>query len=246
MSSNNKYTYVFIHGAWHGAWCWKYIESNLINLRQKVICLDLPGHGKNVVTPFSKIDLCQYVKYVSDIILELKDKVILVGHSMAGVVISQIAENIPDKILRLVYIAAFIPENNSMLVAEEGMSMKPSVSKETLIKKEDNMISIKNSKKIKELFYNNCTEEDFIYALNRLQDQPLQPFFDKIAISNERFGGVPKVYIECTEDGAINIEDQRRMHSRIMCEVVSLTSDHSPFFSNVSELVNILVYIAKF
>ncbi len=233
-------TYILVHGAWHGSWCWENVAKQLIAQGHTVYTPDLPGHFNNPCD-FHQVTLQLYVKAVQEILRKTDCKVILVGHSMAGVVISQVAENYPEKIACLVYISGFIPAYNGSLVMEEEKASKPSVSLEVKLIKSANIISIKESLKLKQLFYNKCREDDAAYALSLLQDQPLQPFFDKVSLSIKKFDRVKKFYIECLHDQAIAIEDQRRMYSRTNCLPIILSADHSPFFSDVIGLTNALI-----
>ena len=230
---------VLVHGAWHGSWCWHKVATNLTKMGHKVRTPDLPGHHRNP-SPLKDVTLAKYVAHIEGIIREEPQPVVLVGHSMAGVVISQVAENIPDKIASLVYVSAFIPKNGGSLLDEEKQAAVPSVALEIAVNESEGLISLSASKRVRELFYNKCSDKDAEYALPRLQDQPLRPFIDPITISPQKFGTVPKRYIECLQDNAVMIQDQRRMHSRIKCEVVTLDTDHSPFFSADKQLAGII------
>jgi len=93
-------TYVLIHGAWHGAWCWKNIIPFLEKNGHKVVAPDLPGHGEDK-RPIAEVTLQAYTDRVCQILDEQSEPVILVGHSMGGVVITQTAEYRPEKIKSL-------------------------------------------------------------------------------------------------------------------------------------------------
>jgi pimeloyl-ACP methyl ester carboxylesterase len=231
--------YVLVHGAWHGSWCWNKVVPLLQAKGHRVFTPDLPGHYRNSVSCLG-VTLKTYVDSISNFIVSKNDKIVLVGHSMAGVVISQVAENIPERIEKLVYLSAFIPDNNGSLVQEEAKKKVPSVAKEIIIDDQNNEIALKLSPRIAELFYGDCSVDDQVFALRHLQKQPLHPFVDTVALSQDRFGNVPKVYIECLEDQAISIGDQRRMHAKIQCEVLTLSASHSPFFSMPEALVGVL------
>jgi hypothetical protein len=139
-----------------------------------------------------------------------------------------------------VYLSAFIPDKTRSLVEEEAKAKVPSVVKEIMIDDQSNEIALKVSPRIAELFYGDCSVEDQVFALSHLQKQPLRPFIDTVFLTKDRFGSVPKVYIECLEDQAIHIEDQRRMYAKIQCEVLTLRASHSPFFSMPEALVRVL------
>ncbi len=236
-------TYILVHGAWHGSWCWVKVAQHLRQLGHRVIVPDLPGHHQ-FPYDFRRIRLSTYVNHIGQIIEHCETPVILVGHSMAGLVISQVAENTflqsPHKIERLIYVSAFIPESGGSLVDEEKKAVSPSLYLKVQISEEAGSISLHPSARIRDLFYGRCRDEDVVFAYSHLQKQPLRPFLDKVTLSEECFGRVPKLYIECLQDQALLIADQRRMHSRINCDVAILNTDHSPFFSTYQELVTLL------
>ena len=77
-------TFVLVHGAWHGAWCWGAVINQLEKLGDRAYAVDLPGHGMNRVDR-SKVTLESYVDSVAEFIErhDLKD-VVLAGHSLGG------------------------------------------------------------------------------------------------------------------------------------------------------------------
>lgn len=234
MAKNN--VCILVHGAWHGGWAFSNVVKKIKGYA-KVLNPDLPGHGSNDLD-FKEINLQKYVSHIEEIVKQQEEPVVLVGHSMGGVVISQVAENLPDKVSKLIYVAGFIPEDNGCLLDEEKKASVPSVAKEVKIVPEEAYIEV-NKDKVAELFYNKCSPEDVAYALNHFQKQPLQPFADKVSLT-QKFHSIPKIYIECSHDNAINIEDQKRMQDYTECEVVAMDSDHSPFLSAETEFVEIL------
>jgi pimeloyl-ACP methyl ester carboxylesterase len=236
--------FVLVHGAWHGSWCWDKIVSNLNKFNYRSLALDLPSYY-NETKGFQGINLKTYVDYVIDSIKNLQEPVFLVGHSMAGVIITQVANNRPDLVKGIIYVCAFIPENNNSLYSEEIKTKKPTVALNVIIKPEKNSIELKKTKKIEDIFYNQSSIGDVIYARKRLQNQPLKPFLDKVELLFDKFNHIPKLYIECLQDNAVSIEDQRRMSKNINCLVESLDSDHSPFLSNDLQLTEKIINFAN-
>lgn len=233
--------FILLPGAWHASWCWRHIVPTLLKKGHSAMTPDLPGHGKDE-TPFAGITLKTYVDKISSIVASSDGLVTLVGHSMAGVVISQIAENMPHKIDQLIYVAAYIPKNNGSLLQEAKQAKTPGISTEMLINETGNEITLKKTERVKELFFNNCSKAEANEALLLLQKEPLKPFSDIITISKERFGKVKKLYIECMQDKAIQTEDQKRMYSNAVCDVIRIANaDHSPFFSTPVELCNAIL-----
>jgi pimeloyl-ACP methyl ester carboxylesterase len=236
---DNKKTYVLIHGAWHGGWCWKFISNILTKMGHNVLTPDLPGHGSNKAD-FKSVSLQVYVDYVIDLINSCDTPVVLVGHSMAGVVITQVAQHRADKIDCLVYVSAFIPQNNSSLTQEAQQSSSAEFGSMLGINVDEMTISINSQEKAVHAFYNTCDEESIQFALDHIQKQPLSPFSDKVTISQDLLAPIKKIYIQCLQDNAIPLADQKRMYERTNCKVETLDCDHSPFLSAPDELADIL------
>ena len=100
---------MLVHGALLGEFSWTRVERRPVADGNTVITLDLPGHGADQ-TPVDQITPNSYRNAVVRAISE-RSNVVLVGHSFGGVVVSQVAEAIPARILKLVYLAALIPQN---------------------------------------------------------------------------------------------------------------------------------------
>lgn len=234
---SKKSTYLLIHGAWHTHWCWQYITPVLKELGHEVFDPDLPGHGANKMD-FTDITLATYVETITQLIISIDKPVVLLGHSMAGVIISQIAENIPRAIKQLIYINGFIPENNSSLLQEAQQSDSPGISKQLAMNPKKNEIILKKTAATKKLLFNCCNHQDAELGMSLLQNEPLQPFSDTIKISPENFGRVKKLYIACLQDHVLPIKDQKRMAERARCKIIYIDTDHSPFFSAIDTLIN--------
>jgi pimeloyl-ACP methyl ester carboxylesterase len=90
-------TYALIHGSWLGKFCWVEVIALLEKLGHTAISIDLPAHGEDATLP-ENVSLDVYCDAVIAAIGDRTD-VILVGHSMAGIVISAVAETIPDRLV---------------------------------------------------------------------------------------------------------------------------------------------------
>lgn len=242
VESNNRIanSCILLHGAWHGGWVWKPVIKQIQQAAgyKKIIAPDLPGHGDNKAD-FKNITLESYTSYIINLIKSMPKPVALVGHSMAGMVISQIAEQVPEDIAYLIYLSGFIPDNGGSLIDEEKKAAKPSVALAVTVDQTNSMIKIDHMK-LPHLFYNCSGKEHINFAFTKLQDQPLLPFMSPVSISEAKFGKVDKFYIKCLKDNAIHPIDQERMYSKINCRVLTLDTDHSPFFSAPEELATII------
>lgn len=229
-------TYVLIHGAWHGSWCWDRVVPLLEKEGHKVEAPDLPGHGKDA-TPIREVSLQAYADSVCKILDAQSDPVVLVGHSMGGIVISQAAEHRPGKIETLVYLTAFLLRDGESLLQVAQGDMEALVLP-NLTFAEDQSYSSVRDEAVKEAFYGDCSEEDVARAKSLLVPQAAAPFATPVSTTEESFGRIPRVYIECLRDRAISPSVQKRMYAAAPCrKVVSMDTSHSPFFSAPDELV---------
>lgn len=235
-------TYLLIHGAWHGGWCWHKVIPLMQAKGYKAIAIDLPGHGQDTEIT-SEIGLDDYVNAVVKSANAQAGPVILVGHSMAGIVISQAAEVLgKEKISALIYLDAFLPKNGQSLFSLVEATLKqltPESRKalliENLVTSQDGKTNWVNPEMAAEIFYHDCAEEDKVFALARIAKQPVLPLATPLRLTEAFYGVIPKYYILCTESKDM---DKTFLSTNLPCKkVYKLASSHSPFFSMPEELV---------
>jgi len=109
-------TYVLIHGAWHGSWCWKRVRQALQAQGHQVFTPTLTGVGERSHLLSPQVNLDTHIADVVNLIRwEELSHVVLCGHSYGGCVVTGVADRIPDRIGALVYLDAFVPENGQCL-----------------------------------------------------------------------------------------------------------------------------------
>lgn len=143
-ASVSKPAFVFVHGAWHGAWCWQKVTPELAREGYCALAIDLPGHGLNAQFPSSyferPLNAANFATEVSAVaavsvdqcadavvaaIEQLRaggfEKVIVVAHSAGGVAVTQAVERIPRQISAVVYLSAFMLANGQTALETTGM-----------------------------------------------------------------------------------------------------------------------------
>ncbi len=222
-------TYLFIHGGWHGAWCWNQLVPLFEKRNHRLIAIDLPSHGRDK-TPAAKVTMKDYVGAVVTQLDALPEPVVLVAHSAGGVIATQVAEERPAKIRSLVYLAAFLPQNGESLMGlfQQSDSM---LLRNVVPSADQSELTIRDGS-LRECFYEGCREEDIALARLCLVPEPTAPSLTAVQTTAQHFGRVPRIYIETLRDRAIPTAFQRRMREALPCRtVISLDTDHSPFFS---------------
>jgi pimeloyl-ACP methyl ester carboxylesterase len=185
------------------------------------------------------------VKFICDIVDRQEGQVILVGHSKNGVMISQVAELRPQKIEKLIYLAAYLIPNGRTqreysMMDTKGM-LKP------FVEFDENKISTTLRPEIyREGLYHDCDEHIIELANLLLSAEPFETGIVPLELTEENFGSVPRYYIECTEDRAVTPFIQQKMYSEMPCrKIYRLASSHSPFFSMPEALCDIFCEIAS-
>ncbi|MDE0823037.1 MAG: alpha/beta fold hydrolase [Dehalococcoidia bacterium] len=241
-------TFVLVHGASHGSWCWDKVVPLLESQGHDVIAVDLPGntYGEFDVPP-SQVTLSSYADYVCKVLDELDEPVVLVGHSLGGLTITQAAEHHPDKIRSLVYLTALLFRDGTAMMpvaARDPESIRAGLQRDAWALSEDLATVIFHEESLKSRFYNDCSDDDIEWVKPMLVPQPTGPLIDPIQTTSENFGRVPKVYIECEIDGALPLDYQREMQANVPCDrTITMGTGHSPFLSAPAELVANLVSI---
>lgn len=186
------------------------------------------------------VTLASWTNFVMDLVAQQPDRVLLVGHSRAGAIISQVAEAIPERILRLVYLAAYLlPSGRS--VAVEARRDADSLIPANMIPGASGVTCTVRPEIAGEAFYGRCSEAERARAVARLSPEPLKPLATAVKVSAARFGSVPRAYLGCSADRTISPNSQRAMLAALPCEpVISLDGDHSPFLSRPAELARLL------
>ena len=209
-------TYLLIHGSWHSAWNWHKVVPLIEKAGHKAIAIDLPGMGRDK-TPIQEVRMKSTVEIICRLIDNIPGKVILVGHSKNGIMISQAAEYRPDKIEKLIYLAAYlIPDGKTQKeysVQDTEGWLKPYVSQHP----ETNSHTLQ-PEIFREGLYHDCDEDITELAKVLLSNEPVESAITPLQLTEENFGRVPRVYIECTEDRAVTPFIQRKMYTETPCE----------------------------
>ncbi|WP_162924686.1 alpha/beta fold hydrolase [Rubrobacter indicoceani] len=233
--------FVLVHGAWHGAWCWAKVVPLLEKAGHEVVVFDLPGHGDDE-TETGEVSLQAYTDRVVEALDASEQGSVLVGHSMGGLPISEAAEARPQKVEKLVFLTAFMLRDGQTLLEVAGPDRGLVIP--NLEFTDDRAAFRVTDDKLVDAFYADCSESDVANARRKLVWQAAAPFATPVKVT-EVSAGIPRAYIECTDDRAITIETQRNMQSAYgAAEVVTMQTSHSPFLSQPEELAKNLDKIA--
>ena len=239
FGASESHTFVLVHGAWHGNWTFYKLQYELEKAGHTVININLPGHGLDT-TPPGSVTLADYSNAVVAVLDTLSEPAVLVAHSMGGIAISMAAEARPNKIDKLVYLAAFMPKNGESMIdlaLQDSLSM---IGPSLIFDFPNNVVDLKREN-ISAIFYDSSTAEYVLLSEMLLTPNPLQPLITPLTLTEENYGSVRRFYIRTAYDQAITPAFQEKMYTEQPCEdIYKLNTEHSPFFSAPNQLKNIL------
>jgi pimeloyl-ACP methyl ester carboxylesterase len=236
--------FVLVHGGYHGAWCWSKVTPQLEALGHEAVEVDLPGAGERVD---EKATISSWRQAVTEVI---EDGDILVGHSMGGYVISMAADEVPEKVGGLIYLAAAAPL--------EGQSMRDATPIEDHWKQVTGMefdeyarvsetpaqgpvLELTNKRAADQIFYHDCSPEDQQWAFERLTPLPVDAISTPLTLPRFWQASIPRDFIVCTDDRSHPIAWDNEFMKRLgVSTCFGICSSHSPFISHPSETARLL------
>jgi pimeloyl-ACP methyl ester carboxylesterase len=221
-----KPTFVIVHGAWGGSWAFRKVDTLLVEKGCIVYRPSLTGLGERVHLATSSVGLNTHIDDVVNMILfeDLRD-VVLVGHSYGGMVITGVAGRVPDRIRRLIYIDAFVPndgESVQNVIGARADWIKPMIQGDYIVPP-----WVKPEQ-----------------PLPKDVPQPLKTFMEPLALKNKAALQLPATYILTVDAGREAKDDNFAAQSERAktrgWTIVQLTADHNPQWSAPEALVDLL------
>lgn len=244
----SKSPVVLVHGAWQSESEWEQIKINLTAEGYQVSVVNLPGHGEDT-TPASQVEFVDYVNTVKAAVNSYNQPVILVGHSLGGAIITQLAAEIPNKIRKLVYVAGYIPVSGKSVLdyamMDQGSLLGPALQHEPAA---DGTLGLSNpNADLTNIFCQDGTSAQKQFLLDNYRAEPFAPFLYPLDYQLADYNKAgKKYYIYTTEDRAISYPFQQQMVATFgITNTYSMNTGHSPFVSQATEFTNKLIAISK-
>src|SRR5262245_12035874 len=199
----NKMIYVLIHPAWLGGWCWNKVAPVLRAEGHDVYAPTLTGLGERAHLSNPEISLATHIEDIVNV-LEFQDlqRVILVGNSSGGMVITGVADRVTERLARVVYLDAFVPGDNQSLVdllpADRRQAMEDLVKAEGQGWLLPRFASLPWERIVREM-WGVTTDDDVSWMLARLRSTPFRHFTDPVKRTNPAAANVGHVYIRCLQ-----------------------------------------------
>jgi pimeloyl-ACP methyl ester carboxylesterase len=241
-------TFVLVHGAWHGGWCWSKLTPFLLVSGASVYTPTLSGLGERVhlteMLDPAQLDLDLHIRDIAQLLEyeSLKD-VILVGHAYAGMVITGVAEVCPERLAHLVYINGVVPADGEcmadQLVPVRGPEFAEWVN--GCIKRGDGYLPAPASPEEIGRRWGIPDPDDRDWMLAKVTPQPAAAMAGRVHLGNPAARSIPRSFIGGEEAGFQPVAERVRAAG---WGTYHLDSGHDPMISHPRELADILLGIA--
>jgi pimeloyl-ACP methyl ester carboxylesterase len=226
--------FVLVHGAWHGAWCWKKILPGLWQAGHRAFPVTLSGVGERAHQLSRDITLHTHIDDVAAVIeAEELQNAILVGHSYAGMVITGVADRMPQRIGRLVYLDAVVPL--------PGESWSSGHSAQTQAQRREAIAATGSIPPADPALFG-LTGEDAQWVSRRNTPQPGGVYDDALQFDAARVSSLPRTFIDCNAPALATIDAMRkRVRQQPGWQVHEIATGHDPMISAPDELLRLLL-----
>lgn len=236
---------VLIHGAWAASWVWAELRPLLERQGVKTLALDLPGTAANPANT-DELSLEACVRYVEQRCAELSGPLFLVGHSGGGVIATQVAEQLHMRLSGVIYIAGMmLPSGLGFAQLCADLSpCEPTASGigPFLQWNAEHSASRVPPAAACRIFLHDLPVAQARVLAERLDWQPEATRSLVAQWTADRFGRLPRLYVEARQDRSVVLAAQRRMQALVPgAEVASLDCGHVPQASAPSALAEALI-----
>lgn len=232
-------TYVLLHGAWHGGWCWKKITPLLIAAGHKVIAPTQTGLGERSHLLSPSVNLCTFVQDLLNV-FEWEDlhNVILVGHSFGGNVITFAADRIPNRIKHLVYLDAAIPISGQSVFSQMPAELVQERRKLAQQTSDGLTIPVPSADTFGVL-----DETDAAWLKQKCTPHPIATYDDALCLEYAPGNGIPTTYIAVTPHYEPTASSRNYARKRTDWTYIEMVAGHDAMITSPDVLTEILLSI---
>ena len=227
-------TFVLVHGAWHGAWCWERLVPELEARGHQAVTMDLPARDGTATFD-------DYAKVVVEAAADVPGEVVVVGHSMGAMTAPLVVAQRP--VSALVLLCGLTP-NLSGQPWDDAPPMERPGTYDGLVTHPDGSTSWRDVETVTAGLYGRCAPDDAAWVFAHLRAQASTGLWGSPYPLTE-WPDVRTVAICCTDDAAITAEFVTvTCRERFGVEAVEIPGDHSPFLADPARLADLLVDLA--
>lgn len=247
--TSNRATYVLVHPAWHGGWCWKKVTPLLRARGHDVYAPTLTGLGERSHLGHPELGLETHIQDIVNVLkYEDLSRVILVGHSSSGSVITGVADQVPQKIAHLVYLDAFVPTDGQTMMdvipPDRRQGMEQRVRAEGRGWLLPSLAPAPWDQFLREA-WRITDEADRQWMLARLGPTPFKVFKDPVRRSNPAAEQLQRTFIRCLQwPNPMFDRYAETARQTAGWRYRELATSHEPFVTHPQELATLLLEAA--
>lgn len=235
MTGRRK-TFVLLHGAWHGGWCWERVARPLRTRGHRVTTPTQTGLGERSHLLTAETDIEVFITdLVNHLLWEDLEDVILVGHSFAGNAITGAAERIPERIRRLVYLDALIPQSGRSPFDELPANVV--ADRIALAERTSGGLSIPAPRAAD---FGVTDPGDAAWLEAHLTPHPLRTFLSSQVFDGPPGNGLPAQYILCSDPVYGPLDSARRRARALGWPVAEIATGHDAMVTAAPALIDLL------
>ncbi len=238
-----RQTFVLVHGAWHGGWCWSRVAERLRAAGHAVHTPTLSGLGerRHLISP--QINLDTHIEdVVNTIEFEELNEVVLVGHSYGGIVISGAADRLPaGRIRQLVYLDSLLLENGRSIFS----SFPKAVVEQRLKTIRETGGGVGAAAALSPTAFGVKDPADIEWVARRMTPHPVGTYLQPLILQAPIGNGLPKTYIDCTVDPITTLEPTKvRVRADNTWKTRTLATGHDAMVTAPGPLTALLLELA--
>lgn len=234
-------TYVLVHGAWHGGWCWRRVADRLRDAGHSVFTPTQTGLGERKHLLTASVTPETFILDVLNVVeMEDLNDTILVGHSFGGLPISGVADRAPQRLRRLVYLDAGLPENGKCAFDRAAPEVR--AARLEAARAFSGGLSMPPPQATA---FGVTDPNDAAWLERHLTPHPVATYTTPVTFAHPLGNGVPATYIRCTDPGYSNtLSSAQFAKSRADWQYLEIATGHDAMVSAPAELTEMLLALA--
>ena len=231
-------TFVLVHGAWHGGWCWRRVSDRLEAKGHKVFAPTMTGLGACSHLLNKEVGLKTHITDISNLIKwENLSNIVLVGHSYGGMIVSGVAEELHDKIASIVFLDAFVPANGDSLAAGASQPVKDAIA--AALGRGEFALKPVPAKVFR------VNEKDQAWVDAKCTPQPIKALTDKADYTGGRDKIAKKTFIRAKGYPSVPFDaNLAKLKANSAWKTFEMTAGHDAMVDQPAELADLLLQVA--
>lgn len=238
-------TFILVHGAFQDARAWDSVADQIKAAGHDVVAIDLPGRNATG-SEAQAMTLETYIGTVTQAVEAAGNDVVLVAHSFGGMTISAVAERVPDRIRRMIYVAAYVPKSGESMEALAMSDGDNGFTPQTFVIAPDySYAEILAADQVR-VFAQDADAAQAEQLIASMIREPLAPIGTPVTLTDAAFGSVAKAYVRTLEDRTVSTPLQTMMIARAgITDVRDIGTGHAPYLTDPDTLALHILELAR-